>query len=278
MPPPQASARSGSFRSRKNLSSLSQQPYMPVHESIPEEDDRPPRYRDDDLEDDTASLLASSDDSELEDDDAVKLRRRSSSKSKSKAKAKDKAKTPAPAHASAYVPVVRNSGDIETYLDSITEAEQELLSASRYDHDDLEQEDYLGVAHSDSDGDGNGYYPKDQEQRHKTAEKQRLRKKLGARPLGWRAYWYSRTWCRALVAVVVLLVLLVLGFVSFARYRKAKPAYYVSLPRNLCVRLCMCLLMDSPWSLLTTGIRPLEEGQSNRGRTAISRLGIWCAT
>lgn len=210
----------------------------------------------------------------------MKLRRRprDSAKAKVKDKAKSKAPAPGPGAPASYVPVVRNSGDIETYLDSITEAEQELLSASRYDHDDLEQEDYLGVAHSDSDGDGNGYYPKDQEQRHKTAEKQRLRKKLGARPLGWRAYWYSRTWCRALVAVVVLLVLLVLGFVSFARYRKAKPAYYVSLPRNLCVRLCMCLLMDSPWSLLTTGIRPLEEGQSNRGRTAISRLGIWCAT
>ena len=228
MPPPaQASARSGSFRDRfSNKKTSKNQPYMPVHESIPEEDD--PRYRDDDREDDMASLLASSDSEPDSDPNAVKLR-------------KSKAKAPAPPnHAAAYVPVVRNSGDIESYLDSITEAEQELLSASRYDYEDGdgEYDDYeLGVADSDSDTDA---YASKMKQK-KMMDKQKYRKFSGGgvdgRPVGWRAYWYSKTWCRALVVVVLCLVLLVLGFLSFAKYRKRTPSYYVS---------CVCRIVDSP--------------------------------
>lgn len=228
MPPPaQASARSGSFRDRfSNKKTSKNQSYMPVHESIPEEDD--PRYRDDDREDDMASLLASSDSEPDSDPNAVKLR-------------KSKAKAPAPPnHAAAYVPVVRNSGDIESYLDSITEAEQELLSASRYDYEDGDggYDDYeLGVADSDSDTDA---YASKMKQK-KMMDKQKYRKFSGGgvdgRPVGWRAYWYSKTWCRALVVVVLCLVLLVLGFLSFAKYRKRTPPYYVS---------CVCRIVDSP--------------------------------
>lgn len=228
MPPPaQASARSGSFRDRfSNKKTSKNQSYMPVHESIPEEDD--PRYRDDDREDDMASLLASSDSEPDSDPNAVKLR-------------KSKAKAPAPPnHAAAYVPVVRNSGDIESYLDSITEAEQELLSASRYDYEDGDggYDDYeLGVADSDSDTDA---YASKMKQK-KMMDKQKYRKFSGGgvdgRPVGWRAYWYSKTWCRALVVVVLCLVLLVLGFLSFAKYRKRTPSYYVS---------CVCRIVDSP--------------------------------
>lgn len=228
MPPPaQASARSGSFRDRfSNKKTSKNQSYMPVHESIPEEDD--PRYRDDDREDDMASLLASSDSEPDSDPNAVKLR-------------KSKAKAPAPPnHAAAYVPVVRNSGDIESYLDSITEAEQELLSASRYDYEDGDggYDDYeLGVADSDSDTDAYASKMK----RKKMMDKQKYRKFSGGgvdgRPVGWRAYWYSKTWCRALVVVVLCLVLLVLGFLSFAKYRKRTPSYYVS---------CVCRIVDSP--------------------------------
>lgn len=232
MPPPaQASARSGSFRDRfSNKKTSKNQSYMPVHESIPEEDD--PRYRDDDREDDMANLLASSDSEPDSDPNAVKLRRRSSSKSKAKA--------PATNHAAAYVPVVRNSGDIESYLDSITEAEQELLSASRYDYEDGDEgyDDYeLGVADSDSDTDAYASKMK----RRKMMDKQKYRRVSGGgvdgRPVGWRAYWYSKTWCRALVVVVLCLVLLVLGFLSFAKYRKRSPPYYVS---------CVCRIVDSP--------------------------------
>ena len=249
MPPPaQASARSGSFRDRfsnkKKTSKNQQQSYMPVHESIPEEDD--PRYRDDDREDDMASLLASSDSEPDSDPNAVKLRRRSSSKSKSKSKAKAPATTN---HAAAYVPVVRNSGDIESYLDSITEAEQELLSASRYDYEDGDEgyDDYeLGVADSD-DSDTDAYGGK--MKRRKMMDKQKYRRISGGggvdgRPVGWRAYWYSKTWCRALVVVVLCLVLLVLGFLSFAKYRKRSPPYYVScVSRNVDLPVYLCGLL-----------------------------------
>ena len=235
MPPPaQASARSGSFRDRfSNKKTSKNQPYMPVHESIPEEDD--PRYRDDDREDDMASLLASSDSEPDSDPNAVKLR-------------KSKAKAPAPPnHAAAYVPVVRNSGDIESYLDSITEAEQELLSASRYDYEDGDggYDDYeLGVADSDSDTDAYASKMK----RKKMMDKQKYRKFSGGggdgRPVGWRAYWYSKTWCRALVVVVLCLVLLVLGFLSFAKYRKRSPPYYVScVARNVDLPVYLCGLL-----------------------------------
>lgn len=205
---------------------------MPVHEAIPEEEGDasssrfsapPPPYRDDDEADDTASLLASSEsDDNVDYEEGVKLRKRSVSGPKAKAKAK--AKAPAPSHAAAYVPVVRNSGDIESYLDSITEAEQELLSASRYDYEDGEGYDYeMGIADSDSDGDGYGT----------TMKRKKAMRKMsmvdGGPPKGWKAFWYSKTWCRALVVVVVCLVLLIMGFVTFARYRKVAPPYYVSL-------------------------------------------------
>ena len=230
-----ASARSG-FRSRTATSSKNQ-PYMPVHEAIPEED--PPRYGDD--KDDTAGLLASSDSDQGEEDgNAVKLRRRprDSAKAKVKAKAKSKAPAPGPGAPASYVPVVRNSGDIETYLDSITEAEQGLLEADHgYDQDedygeryDVDAEDYeqaYGVADSDLSESDDGYSTGDMKKR------KMLRRRRG--PLGWRIYWYSRSWCRVLVSVIVGLVLLVLGFVSIARYRRVTPAYYVSFYLNLSI-------------------------------------------
>lgn len=203
---------------------------MPVHEVIPEEEGDasssrfppPPPYRDDDEVDDTASLLAESESDDGDYDEGIKLRRRSVSGSKSKSKAK--AKAPAPSHAAAYVPVVRNSGDIESYLDSITEAEQELLSSSRYDYEDGDGYDYeMGIADSDSDGDGYGTDMK----RKKAMRKMSMVD--GGPPRGWKAFWYSKTWCRALVVVIACLVLLIVGFVTFARYRKVPPPYYVSV-------------------------------------------------
>lgn len=201
---------------------------MPVHEAIPEED--PPRYDDD--KDDTASLLASSDSDQGEEDaNAVKLRRRDPVKSKSKAKAKSKAPASDADAPASYVPIVRNSGDIETYLDSITEAEQGLLSADRgYRHDDdygerydVDAEDYeqrYGVTGSDLSDSDDGHLTGDMKRR------KMLRKGRG--PHGWHVFWYSRSWCRVLISVIVALMLLVLGFLSIARYRKARSAYYVS--------------------------------------------------
>lgn len=249
-----ASARLG-FRSR-TASSSRNQPYMAVHESIPEED--PPRYKDDDDDkeekdgEDMEGLLASSDsDAGEEDENAVKLRRRRSSSGAGAgaglgAKVKAKAKTAAGARRrsgsgggggpGSYVPVVRNSGDYETYLDSITEAEQELLSAEhgqeyedygeRYDVDAEDYEQGYGVADSEFT-DSDDAYPGGMKRR-------RMRETRG--PCGIRVYWYSKAFCRSLVALIVCLVLLVLGFVSLARYRKATPAYYVSF-------ICPCGLL-----------------------------------
>lgn len=239
-----ASARSG-FRSR-TASSSRNQPYMAVHEAIPEED--PPRYKDDkeDKDDDMEGLLASSDSDAGEDVNAVKMRRRRSSSGAGAGAglgAKVKAKTAAAARRrsgsgsggpGSYVPVVRNSGDYETYLDSITEAEQELLSADhgqeyedygeRYDVDAEDYEQGYGVADSDL-SDSDGAYPGKMKRR-------RMQETRG--PCGMRVYWYSKAFCRSLAFLIVCLVLMVLGFVSLARYRKATPAYYVSYLFPLC--------------------------------------------
>lgn len=218
---------------------------MAVHEAIPEEE--PPRYRDDKESnskdnEDMEGLLASSDSDAGEDANAVKMRRRRRSSSGAKAGggaaglgAKVKAKTAAAARrrsgsgggaggSGSYVPVVRNSGDYETYLDSITEAEQELLSAEhgqeyedygeRYDVDAEDYEQGYGVGDSEFTDD-DGLY----------AGKAKRRRTRG--PCGIRGYWYSTAFCRSLLALIVGLVLLVLGFVSLARYRRATPAYYV---------------------------------------------------
>lgn len=210
---------------------------MAVHEAIPEEE--PPRYRDDkegkNGDDDMEGLLASSDSDAGEDANAVKMRRRRRSSSGAGLGAKVKAKTAAAArrrsgsgsgagNSGSYVPVVRNSGDYETYLDSITEAEQELLSAER----GQEYEDYGERYDVDAEDYEQGYGIGDSEfttDDDMIPGKSKRRRTRG--PCGIRAHWYSAAFCRSLVALIVGLVLLVLGFVSLAKYRSASPAYYV---------------------------------------------------
>ncbi|KAL2830337.1 putative beta-glucosidase E [Aspergillus cavernicola] len=99
---------------------------------------------------------------------------------------------------SILAPLVRKSTDLETYLDSLTEDEQQLLSASKdYDVDDL-----------DLYGSGKAAV------RRKLAEAKR--KKLSAKQGGWRAVYYSRAWWRTLVVVIIALGLLVWGFLRYA--------------------------------------------------------------
>jgi beta-glucosidase len=95
--------------------------------------------------------------------------------------------------------VARKSTDLETYLDGLTEDEQQLLSATKdYDIDDL-----------DLYGDGEAAI------RRKLAEAKQ-RRKLLAKHRGWRAVYYSKAWWRTLVVVIVALGLLVWGFLRYA--------------------------------------------------------------
>ncbi|KAL4945098.1 putative beta-glucosidase E [Aspergillus oleicola] len=100
---------------------------------------------------------------------------------------------------SPLAPLVRKSTDLEGYLDSLTEDEQQLLSASKdHDIDDL-----------DIYGDGTAAV------RRKVAEAKR-RRKLLAKQGGWRAVYYSKAWWRTLIVVIVALGLLVWGFLKYA--------------------------------------------------------------
>lgn len=160
------------------------QRYAPLHDSIPEEDHAHDS-------DDSLPLSNLSDDDPDNRSKKVKLRRLDRSDPEHHA-------------ASAYVPVIRKSGDVEAYLDSITEAEQELLAASRqYDIDDDDSDEY-----------GDGAKKRAQMQRHR-AEQMRKRN----RHQGWRAVYYSKFWWRTLVVVIVGLGLLVWAFLSFAASR-----------------------------------------------------------
>ncbi|KAL4917686.1 glycoside hydrolase superfamily [Aspergillus aurantiobrunneus] len=120
-------------------------------------------------------------------------------------------------------PLVRKSTDFESYLDSLTEDEQQLLSASK----DYELEDF--------DVHGNG----------KAAARRRLseakkKKKHLAKPGGWRAVYYSKTWLRTLVVVIIALGLLVWGFLKYAsasgddwvHYDMPGPDSYFPTPRG----------------------------------------------
>lgn len=166
---------------RDNNQGSSSQRYTPVQEG---------RYSDEDS-------LPLSDPSDNEGDDKdVKLRRLDRS-TRSSRSGKD---------ATAYA--ARNSTDVEAYLDSITEAEQELLSASRqYELSDGE----------DTDGYG-----------HPVDKGRFLHGRRRSRQQGWRAVYYSKFWWRTLVAVVVALALLVWGFLSFAWSKGDDRPDYVS--------------------------------------------------
>ncbi|KAB8068393.1 putative beta-glucosidase E [Aspergillus leporis] len=160
----------------------SSQRYTPLHESIPEE------LNDNGQASDTDSLPLS-DPSDAEDESEIKLRR----VDRNGARRGD--------HADAYVPVVRKSGDVEAYLDSITEAEQELLSANRqYDIVDDDED-------NDSDGYGMGV---------KKGSKQGLLHGTRGQRGGWRTVYYSKYWWRILIGVGLALVLLVWVFLSLA--------------------------------------------------------------
>ncbi|KAL4883979.1 glycosyl hydrolase family 3 N terminal domain-containing protein [Aspergillus karnatakaensis] len=93
----------------------------------------------------------------------------------------------------------RKSTDFEAYLDTLTEDEQQLLSASK-DHE-LDDLDPYGT------GNGSG----------KTSSRRKLAEIKKRRVAGgWRGVYYSRTWWRTLVVVVVILGGLVWGFVKYA--------------------------------------------------------------
>ncbi|KAA8643347.1 beta-glucosidase [Aspergillus tanneri] len=90
----------------------------------------------------------------------------------------------------------RNSADVEAYLDTITEAEQELLSASRQ----------YGLWDDDSDTDAYGNPVKPGEKFGRSCGRQQQ----------WWAVYYSRFWWWTLAVVAIGLVLLVWGFLSFS--------------------------------------------------------------
>ena len=200
MPPPP-------FRDTPS-SAKSSQRYTPLHESIPEE------FNNKDYGSDADSLPLS-DPSDGEDDSDIKLRRVDRNGARSNA-------------TTAYVPVVRKSGDVEAYLDSITEAEQELLSASRqYDVED------------DDDDDSDGYGVK---------RGQGLLQRTGGRRTGWRTVYYSRYWWRIFIGVVVVLVLLVLIFLSLARSRRAGE----DLDYVRCLTVVYKTIAGIRWGVLTS--------------------------
>ncbi|KAB8210741.1 putative beta-glucosidase E [Aspergillus parasiticus] len=177
MPPPP-------FRDAPS-SAKSSQRYTPLHESTPE-DLNDKQYGSD------ADSLPLSDPSDGEDDSEIKLRRVDRNGTRRN-------------HAAAYVPVVRKSGDVEAYLDSIAEAELELLSASRQ---------YDGLDDDDDDSDGYGVAVK-------RGQRQGLLQRTRDGRTGWRTVYYSKYWWRALMGVVVVLVLLVLVFLSLAWSKQA---------------------------------------------------------
>ncbi|KAI9375812.1 glycosyl hydrolase family 3 N terminal domain-containing protein [Aspergillus egyptiacus] len=149
--------------------------YTPLQDPIPEEDPR---------------LDLSSDD-----ESNFRLHRIDRSTSRSQSPRNNDAEP------SILAPLVRKSTDLEAYLDTLTEDEQQLLSASKdHDIDDL-----------DLYGSGKAAV------RRKLAEAKR--KKLQAKQGGWRAVYYSKTWWRTLVVVIIALGLLVWGFLKYTKAR-----------------------------------------------------------
>jgi beta-glucosidase len=191
-PPDSIHGGSGSFmdhlKATDSSTSKGKQRYAPLHEAIPEEIRTP-------------SEFASDSDSDFEaKQGSYKLR-------------------PVPVdrygshHSSAFIPVIREDGDVETYLDSITEAEQELLSASKQ-YDLVSDSDDL-----DSDKEGTLRY-----KLKERLTRRRERLKLNA----WTPVKYARIWWRTLVAIVVALAVVVWGFLSFAVSHRQEPKVWVS--------------------------------------------------
>ncbi|KAL3477228.1 putative beta-glucosidase E [Aspergillus californicus] len=173
--------------------------YTPLHDSIPEEDPR--------------------DDFQFSSDDESTFRLHRIDRSTSRSHSPKENET----EPSVIAPLVRKSTDLEHYLDSLTEDEQHLLSASKdYDIDDL-----------DLYGGGKAAV------RRKIAEAKK-RKKVLANQGGWRAVYYSKAWWRTLVVVILALGLLVWGFLKYARtigdnweeYDMPGPDSYFPTPRG----------------------------------------------
>ncbi|GFN12275.1 hypothetical protein AtubIFM54640_009537 [Aspergillus tubingensis] len=156
--------------------SSQQQRYTPLHESIPEEvhDDR--RYSE-------TFTLSDLSDPDLDENSRIKLRRVDNAKRSNEA--------------SAYAN--RRSTDVEAYLDSITEAEQELLAAARqYELTD--------------DSDDGDYTVKKKKGHHRRTSSFRRHTPR----TGWRAYYYSRWLWRTLVVIFVALGMMVWAFLNLA--------------------------------------------------------------
>lgn len=193
--------------------------YTPVHDSIPEEDH-----------------FSSDDESNF------RLHRidRSASRSRS---SKENDGEP-----SILAPLVRKSTDFETYLDSLTEDEQQLLSASK-DHD---------IEDLDRFGDGTAAA------RRRFSESKKRRKLLAKRG-GWRAVYYSKTWWRTLVVVIIALGLLVWGFLKYASTRGDTWEDYVRLASSW---TCAALMWLRICPDLTRTFPHPREARSSIGRKA----------
>ncbi|KAL4865838.1 hypothetical protein BDV12DRAFT_173997 [Aspergillus spectabilis] len=165
--------------------------YTPLHDSIPEED-----------------FQFSSDD-----ETNFRLHRIDRSASGSRSPAEHETEP------SIIAPLVRKSTDFEAYLDSLTEAEQQLLSAPN-DHE-LDDLDLYGGGKASA--------------RRKLAEAKKRRNLAG----GWRAVYYSKAWWRTLVVVIIALGVLVWGFLRYAaggdgweEYDMPGPDSYFPTPRG----------------------------------------------
>lgn len=146
--------------------------YAPLQDSIPEED----RFSDD--------------------ESSFRLRRVDRSSRHGSHSPKDENET----EPSILAPLVRKSADFETYLDTLTEDEQQLLSASK----DHELDDLDPLAESKGAA-------------RRFSESKRRRHLLAKQ--GWRAVYYSKTWWRTLVVVIIALGLLIWGFLRYASSR-----------------------------------------------------------
>ncbi|EAW08763.1 beta-glucosidase [Aspergillus clavatus NRRL 1] len=209
MPPPDSNP--GSFRdhlkhdnknNNSSTTSKGKQRYTPLHDSIPEEIASPR----------SASASSSFDlDPDLENQSRNDYKLRPLARSSSTNGGHN--------YSTAYIPVIRDEGDdVETYLDSITEAEQELLSLSKqYDFAD-DSDDF------DSDDDA-ALRRKVQKQ-----EQRRRRERLKAKV--WTPVKYARIWRRTLVVVIVALALLVWGFLRFTAAQRQGPKVWPMLPSD----------------------------------------------
>ncbi|KMK55239.1 beta-glucosidase [Aspergillus fumigatus Z5] len=197
MAPPD-STHGGSFRDHlktndRSSTSKGKQRYSPLQEAIPEEISSfrsPSEYADTDS------------DSDLERSGSYKLRPVDRYGSH---------------HSSAFIPVIREENGVETYLDSITEAEQELLSASK-------QYDLV-------DDDDSSDFDSDEEATLRYRLKDRLKRRR-ARLQAWQPVKYARIWWRTLLAVVVTLVVVVWGFLSFAVSHREEPTVWPMVPSD----------------------------------------------